>query len=520
MFLIPYCHYASQNEEKEVKVQCPCFSGSSCCLPIPALGWKRADSCSILWLPLSFPSRAVAVNAQENKEEMISRTNHARSLNQIPSGTLAAGLERLAVLLQVQLGAAYKLLGYFTNWDQHREEPAKFLPKDVDPCLCTHLIYAFTTINDKKIAPCEWNDIDVFNGDLVNLLAIGGWNFGTQKCTTMVSMAANCKIFTCPLTDFLHQHGFDGIDLDIEYPGPQGILPDDKQRFTILIKETLEAFEKEAKETGYPRLLITAAVSASKGTTDSGYEIAEIGKLPDFINVMTYDFHGGWDTCTGHNSPLHLRPKDQGDMHYFNCEYATKYWRDHGVPAEKLVMGFPSCGRTFWLSTSDTLVCAPVSGAGSSGPYTREAGFCAYYKPQVLGLKTKMSPMLVKTMTELAMTTLRAVDVELINQMVQTLVNFLKENNFGRAMVWVIDLDDFSGSFCNEGKYPLTSKLKSLLGLSSGASLLSLPRCSKEDTGQAAKNGKRREARVHGGSHRTSRHSHLTKRTELQKAPF
>ncbi|XDA70292.1 hypothetical protein R6Z07F_000667 [Ovis aries] len=57
--------------------------------------------------------------------------------------------------------SAYKLVCYFTNWSQYRPEPAKFFPKDVDPCLCTHLIYAFATMNDNKIAPYEWNDIDV-----------------------------------------------------------------------------------------------------------------------------------------------------------------------------------------------------------------------------------------------------------------------------------------------------------------------------------------------------------------------
>lgn len=43
-------------------------------------------------------------------------------------------------------------------------------------------------------------------------------------------------------------------------------------------QEMVAAFEEEAKETGNPRLLITAAVSAGKGTIDAGYEIAEIGK--------------------------------------------------------------------------------------------------------------------------------------------------------------------------------------------------------------------------------------------------
>lgn len=57
-----------------------------------------------------------------------------------------------------------------------------------------------------------------------------------------------------------------------------------------------------------------------------------------------------------------------------------KYWQENGVPPEKLIMGFPTYGRTFRLTSSDTSVGAPASGAGSIGPYTREAGFWAYYE--------------------------------------------------------------------------------------------------------------------------------------------
>lgn len=35
------------------------------------------------------------------------------------------------------------------------------------------------------------------------------------------------------------------------------------------------------------------------------YDVVEISKYLDFINVMTYDFHGQWERLVGHNSPLY-----------------------------------------------------------------------------------------------------------------------------------------------------------------------------------------------------------------------
>ena len=67
----------------------------------------------------------------------------------------------------------------------------------------------------------------------------------------------------------------------------------------MVLKELRQAFDKHG-------LLLTAALGAAPKTINIGYDIPAISKHLDYLHIMCYDYHGSWDTQTGHNAPLRL----------------------------------------------------------------------------------------------------------------------------------------------------------------------------------------------------------------------
>ncbi|XP_077943826.1 chitinase-3-like protein 1 isoform X3 [Gasterosteus aculeatus] len=381
--------------------------------------------------------------------------------------TLIAGL----CLIIASFASSTRLVCYYNNVAANRAGNGMFTVSDIDPNLCTHLIYAFSGINDQnELVPSQSNDVQSYvsfnqlkgrNPQLKTLLAVGGLSLSGQRFSSMGASQPNRATFIQSAITLLRSNGFDGLNLDWRYPGGAGSQPGGKQSFTLLCKELNEAFVAEGTTTGRDRLLLTASVSAEKAIIDDSYDVPQVSTYLDFINVLTFDFHGPWESVTGHHSPLFQRAQETGNQTYLNTNFSMRYWRDQGAPTDKLNLGLAAYGRAFDLSTASMDVGAPASGPGEEGCFTGEEGFWSTYE---ICLYTEGVPsqLIADQQVPFAVPEDQWVGFD-DKTSLTTKVNYLKSNNFGGAFVWSVDLDDKTGTYCKMGENPFIGHLHNLL---------------------------------------------------------
>ncbi|CAL4118675.1 unnamed protein product [Meganyctiphanes norvegica] len=282
------------------------------------------------------------------------------------------------------------MMCYFGSWAVWRPGNGRFDVDDIDPHLCSHLVFGFAGIDpttsqikvlDEYNELCEnwgrcaynrFTGLKEHNPSLKTLLAVGGWTEGSENYSIMSADPARRKAFIDSSIAMILSHDFDGFDMDWEYPANRGGAPQDKENFITLMQEMKVALDAHG-------LILTCAVSMGKGTIDTAYDIPAMNQVFDYINLMAYDFHGAWETFTHHNAPLYAHPSDEGDAVPFNVDYGVNYWIENGASPEKLTLGIGTYGRCYTLdNVSLKGWYAPAGNPGHQGPFTRTPGVLGY----------------------------------------------------------------------------------------------------------------------------------------------
>lgn len=58
---------------------------------------------------------------------------------------------------------APQIFCYMTSWSQKRPGAGKFTPEDINASLCTHIIYAFATLTEHKLAEASDKDPEMYD---------------------------------------------------------------------------------------------------------------------------------------------------------------------------------------------------------------------------------------------------------------------------------------------------------------------------------------------------------------------
>nr|XP_022917656.1 probable chitinase 10 isoform X3 [Onthophagus taurus] len=372
-----------------------------------------------------------------------------------------------------KLSGYFKIVCYFTNWAWYRRGVGKYTPADINPDLCTHIVYGFAVLDYENliIKPHDsWADFDNKFYEKVTalkakgikvLIAIGGWNDSAgDKYSKLVNNPSSRKRFITDVVEFIKANNFDGLDLDWEYPkcwqvdcnkGPHS----DKPAFAEFVKELREAFTPHG-------WLLSAAVSPSRRVIDAGYEVPVLSQYLDWIAVMCYDYHGQWDKVTGHVAPMYAHPDDIDAT--FNTNFTIHYWIEQGADPKKLVLGMPMYGQSFSLAdNSDNGLNAPTYGGGEAGEETRARGFLSYYEicsniqnkgwTVIRDKKMRIGPYAYQRDQWVSFD-----DIDMIRHKSQ----FIKDLGLGGGMIWALDLDDFK-NICGCENYPLLRTINRVL---------------------------------------------------------
>ncbi|CAD6594277.1 MAG: hypothetical protein ASARMPREDX12_008557 [Alectoria sarmentosa] len=272
-----------------------------------------------------------------------------------------------------------RTIGYYESWAATRTCQS-ITPEELNLTGFTHINFAFAFFDPSsfQIAPMDPNSASLLGrftalknkfNELETWISVGGWSFTdpgpTQEAfSTMSSTSANRQIFIKGLLQFMNHYGFDGVDLDWEYPqaDDRGGQPADTENYVALAKELKAALGQK----GLSMTLPTSFWYLQH------FDVNSLQEYVDWFNFMSYDLHGVWDAQSQFVGPYiaphtNLTEIDLG---------LDLLWRAN-VEADKVNLGMAWYGRSFTLSdpscNTPNGVCQ-FSGGANPGPCSGTSG--------------------------------------------------------------------------------------------------------------------------------------------------
>ncbi|PHH62848.1 hypothetical protein CDD81_6648 [Ophiocordyceps australis] len=287
--------------------------------------------------------------------------------------------QRAEAAIDRRAAGEYVNMAYFAWWTKDRYPASKLPAGDL-----THVAYSFAQVDpsDGRVYPQDpSSDVkDIYDGDDASeagnnayghvkqlyklkkqnrhfkvLLAIGGWP-QPSHADDFPKMAADPvkrKNFAKTAVEMMRDYGFDGIDIDWEYPqGPEPgqSEPNQVPDFIAMLQDLRRELDAYGSTHNNHHFLLTAAMGGSwwwyRHVKDYGKQLNEV---LDRLHVMAYDYAAGDPGEVVHNANL-LRPQGSWDD-YAAVESAITAYVGAGVAPDKLVLGMPLYGRTFQNTT-------------------------------------------------------------------------------------------------------------------------------------------------------------------------
>ncbi|XP_062314108.1 histidine-rich carboxyl terminus protein 1 [Osmerus eperlanus] len=325
-------------------------------------------------------------------------------------------------LCEAHTHSTHRLVCYVTSQTQPHPDVPSFHLDQVDPLLCTHIIYASLDLApDDHILPFSSEDQEAWislsslkdsNPDLKMLLAIGRWTSITTRLLEIASDFPRRKTFVQSAVQCLRQEGADGLDL-VWLPGAQN----NDTLLTLFLKELQGAFQEEAGVSGRETLLLSTAVPGLEDPDLQGSDARSFSQYVDFISFLTYDLQ----------RPLQATP---------DVNHLVTYWLSQGVESQKLTLGFHVSAPGLWTLENETSL------QWDSEDHTQMCHFLrtshAHPDDHMLSSERHGTSLRGKLWQ------LRRVGVR-------------------AASVWSLGLDDPTGTLCGRGSSPFTRLLRSSL---------------------------------------------------------